>query len=653
MDETEKSLFDRLTWTRRLAAELVTDAGLAEDLVQEAWLQYLTRPPRTTRSLNGWFATVLRNLARQEGRRGRVRADHASDVAREDTSEATVELVARAQAQRTLVSAVLELDLPVRDVVLLRYFEELESPAIARRLGVPASTVRTRLQRGMAELRRKLDAGGGSRARDWLAALLPLLPRPERLQVSPATPVATATAAAPALWSWTMIATLGAVGLVAAVLVTRDGRRGDLHPTASERAAALSPADPAAPTADVPLSDRRSIELVTGEAPDERAAGTAALEDSPPAAEAAAPVSYVQVLVDGEPALRGTALLNSSSKWIAIEPGARAADELRLPVDPEGPTLFEGVDHERGAVGYQPYVGAVILQRSFERAEDGAPITFKAGTGRLEGRAWDADGRPAAGVEILLGMRIDYDYGAVRAKCSTDAGGRFAFDALPAGGYWVYSGDESAGNAMRAQGKLARGEVRSVDVGRPTGRILWTGRLVDAMGEPVVPARPGEDNELEFQRLDLDEGDTYFPVDLSGDGSFRIELEPGDYAVRRRTTSRATAQVIAERLRVSEAGDRELVLRGTRVHGTALVASTGRPFDPREGYRRITLKLQADDNDRHAYFNSYVGSGGRFVFHGVGPGRWVVAAEGRPDVEDTVLLIGAGDRERLVDVLVR
>src|SRR5262245_23439351 len=50
-------------WIRRLAGALLRDEGAAEDLVQEAWLAALTRPPRDSR-LRPWLRQVASNFAR-------------------------------------------------------------------------------------------------------------------------------------------------------------------------------------------------------------------------------------------------------------------------------------------------------------------------------------------------------------------------------------------------------------------------------------------------------------------------------------------------------------------------------------------------------------------------------------------------------------
>jgi len=53
-------------WIRRMAGALLRDEAAAEDLVQEAWLAALTRPPSEGR-LRPWLREVAHNLARGYG----------------------------------------------------------------------------------------------------------------------------------------------------------------------------------------------------------------------------------------------------------------------------------------------------------------------------------------------------------------------------------------------------------------------------------------------------------------------------------------------------------------------------------------------------------------------------------------------------------
>src|SRR5262249_32989814 len=117
-------LLGQAGWTRALARRLAADVHLAEDLVQDAWVAALERPPDLGRPVRGWLASVLRHrwlaLVRT-GERGRARE---RAVAPDEAWPSTHELVERAAVQRELVAAVLELDEPYRATVLLRFFEE-------------------------------------------------------------------------------------------------------------------------------------------------------------------------------------------------------------------------------------------------------------------------------------------------------------------------------------------------------------------------------------------------------------------------------------------------------------------------------------------------------------------------------------------------
>ena len=88
----------------------------------------------------------------------------------------TCEIVQELETHEILAACVKHLDEPYRRVVFLRYFEELSPPDIARRLELPVKTVKTRLHRALAQLRRRMEERYGEDVR-WHAALLPLAGR--------------------------------------------------------------------------------------------------------------------------------------------------------------------------------------------------------------------------------------------------------------------------------------------------------------------------------------------------------------------------------------------------------------------------------------------------------------------------------------------
>ncbi|HJX63652.1 MAG TPA: RNA polymerase sigma factor [Polyangia bacterium] len=165
-------------WLRRFAVALVNDLDAAEDIVQETLVAAWQRPGENTG--RAWLARVARNLAidrwRSSDRRERRElAAAATDIG---TVASPEELIGDAQIHRAVAEVVAGLDEPFRQTIVLRFFHGASSADIARRLRIPDGTVRWRLKEGIDRVRRQLDARYGEVRKDWVAALLPLLPRP-------------------------------------------------------------------------------------------------------------------------------------------------------------------------------------------------------------------------------------------------------------------------------------------------------------------------------------------------------------------------------------------------------------------------------------------------------------------------------------------
>lgn len=171
---TMEQLMTHSGWLRRLAGGLLGDPAAADDAVQDALISAIRRPPDTRGSVRGWFGTVLTNRVRDDARNDRRRRGLAERAAAEVTEAPPTpeEVVERLQLQRLIASLLVELDESYRQVVYMRFFEDLDSSAIAARLGIPAGTVRWRLKMGLDELRARLDQRDGQ----WRRMLAPLLP---------------------------------------------------------------------------------------------------------------------------------------------------------------------------------------------------------------------------------------------------------------------------------------------------------------------------------------------------------------------------------------------------------------------------------------------------------------------------------------------
>ena len=153
---------------RRLATQLVQDEALADDLVQDTWVDALRNPPREEGPKGPWLRTVLRNRRITNFRTAERRA-HRERAASPPASPPAADQL---QLARELLEHMTELPEDDRELLTLRYWEALSLEECAQRLGLSASTVRSRHARALTKLRARLDQRAGGREA-WLAALAP------------------------------------------------------------------------------------------------------------------------------------------------------------------------------------------------------------------------------------------------------------------------------------------------------------------------------------------------------------------------------------------------------------------------------------------------------------------------------------------------
>ena len=170
-----QDLSSHATWLRSLALNLVRDEHRANDLAQDAMVVALQAPGAARGPLRPWLGGVLKNLVRQNLRGDRRRRDHEY-LAHEPREGMAPDQEGARQALIDLMLRELDrLDEPYRTTLRLRYQEELSPRAIAARSDTPVRTVHTRLTRGLARLRERLDDERGERS--WAVFLAPLVGR--------------------------------------------------------------------------------------------------------------------------------------------------------------------------------------------------------------------------------------------------------------------------------------------------------------------------------------------------------------------------------------------------------------------------------------------------------------------------------------------
>jgi RNA polymerase sigma-70 factor (ECF subfamily) len=146
----------------RYLLRLAGDEAVAEDLFQQTWLQVAERVGRYDRSrpFAPWLFAVARNLALDHLRRRRpesLEEQPEPEAPATPDADPFAHAVARQQGSR-LADAVAGLAPLDREVLSLRFEDDLALPELAERLAVPLPTAKARLYRALARLRETLLA---------------------------------------------------------------------------------------------------------------------------------------------------------------------------------------------------------------------------------------------------------------------------------------------------------------------------------------------------------------------------------------------------------------------------------------------------------------------------------------------------------------
>lgn len=134
----------------RYAKNRTEAEDIAQDAMLRAWRRKSTLRDSTARS--SWLAAIVRNEALREfGRKRPAPTDTLESWQGRDDERVTA-----AVERADLHAAIDRLNKRDQQLVKLRYHEDMTQEAIACRLGIPLGTVKVRLHRVRAKLRREL-----------------------------------------------------------------------------------------------------------------------------------------------------------------------------------------------------------------------------------------------------------------------------------------------------------------------------------------------------------------------------------------------------------------------------------------------------------------------------------------------------------------
>lgn len=129
----------------------------AEDAAQEALLRVWRsrRTPAEVERPVAWLRRIARNEALRLRARERLRRESLGEEALRD-APAPVGPDASDADRLEIAALIASLSPADRQLVWLRYFEDLTQEGVARRLGIPVGTVKVRLHRVRQRLARRL-----------------------------------------------------------------------------------------------------------------------------------------------------------------------------------------------------------------------------------------------------------------------------------------------------------------------------------------------------------------------------------------------------------------------------------------------------------------------------------------------------------------
>jgi len=139
----------------------------AEDLCQEVFVRAQASPEISWDGISArpWLYTVARNLCIDSLRKGGKRDHHLADadgVGIEDPRADTVAELERKSAKDSVAASIARLKPADREICYLYYFEEMKTTEIGRLVHRPSGTIKYRLFRIRATLKKHLEAMHGT-----------------------------------------------------------------------------------------------------------------------------------------------------------------------------------------------------------------------------------------------------------------------------------------------------------------------------------------------------------------------------------------------------------------------------------------------------------------------------------------------------------
>jgi RNA polymerase sigma factor (sigma-70 family) len=149
------------------------DPGKAEDVAQETFLRLIRqlKEGKLPDNVQAWLYRVAINLCRDYWKSAQYKTEKnrpAELPERKDERPSVVELAERQETRKEILASMNELPEVQRDIITLRFYQDLKLQDIASVLEIPLGSVKTHLYKGLKRLQSKLlklpSDGAGTRA---------------------------------------------------------------------------------------------------------------------------------------------------------------------------------------------------------------------------------------------------------------------------------------------------------------------------------------------------------------------------------------------------------------------------------------------------------------------------------------------------------
>lgn len=143
----------------RLAVLLLHDRELAEEVVQDAFVAVHSRwsSLRDPHLGLAYLRRTVVNRAHSARRRRGVEQRHLQSVQRRPDVPGADEALATAERRRRVLAALQQLPRRQREVLVLRYYADLDEAGVAAALGISRGAVKSHAHRGAGRLRELLE----------------------------------------------------------------------------------------------------------------------------------------------------------------------------------------------------------------------------------------------------------------------------------------------------------------------------------------------------------------------------------------------------------------------------------------------------------------------------------------------------------------